>query len=257
MDLICVTLAERPDLADRLWDLSDQWPTFMLHDPVAGLYYNDAALDTFAEHVLLVLDREDSESLVARGFSVPFVFDGPVEELPDGGWDWVVVRASTDHWLARPPTMVSALEITVRSDLRGQGLSALVLDAMRRNVARLGFSDLVAPVRPNAKHREPELAMIEYLARTRADGLPADPWLRVHVRAGGRVVKVAHCSMTITASLERWREWTGLPFDRQGPVRVPGALVPVECDLVHERAVYVEPNVWVHHRLTTGGTSGR
>jgi hypothetical protein len=28
-----------------------------------------------------------------------------------------------------------------------------------------------------------------------------------------------------------------------------GALRPVYCDVAGNRAVYVEPNVWVHHKL--------
>jgi hypothetical protein len=31
--------------------------------------------------------------------------------------------------------------------------------------------------------------------------------------------------MVITGTLEEWRTWTGLPFDRPGQVEVPGALV--------------------------------
>jgi hypothetical protein len=30
---------------------------------------------------------------------------------------------------------------------------------------------------------------------------------------------------------------------------VPGALVPVQCSVEHDYAVYVEPGVWVHHKL--------
>ncbi|XVQ14102.1 hypothetical protein ACQP1W_16645 [Spirillospora sp. CA-255316] len=87
-----------------------------------------------------------------------------------------------------------------------------------------------------------------YIRRTRDDGLPSDPWLRTHVRAGGVIEKVAPASMTISGSLGQWRRWTGLPFDRDGEVEVPGALVPVHCDTAHDHAVYVEPNVWVRHK---------
>jgi hypothetical protein len=71
--------------------------------------------------------------------------------------------------------------------------------------------------------------------------------LRVHVRAGGRIVKVCPASMAIPGSLAQWRSWTGLPFDRSGPVEVPGALTPVQVSVEHDHAVYVEPNVWVRH----------
>ncbi|WP_218007070.1 hypothetical protein [Microtetraspora fusca] len=53
----------------------------------------------------------------------------------------------------------------------------------------------------------------------------------------------------MTDSLAQWRHWTGQPFDTDGPVVVPGALVPVHCSLAHDHAAYVEPNVWVHHPL--------
>jgi hypothetical protein len=55
--------------------------------------------------------------------------------------------------------------------------------------------------------------------------------------------------MVIPGTLAEWRSWTGLPFDESGPVVVPGALVPVQCSVEHDYAVYVEPAVWLHHQL--------
>jgi hypothetical protein len=94
---------------------------------------------------------------------------------------------------------------------------------------------------------EPFVPMQEYAARTHADGLPADPWLRVHVRAGGRIVKVAPTSMVVPGTIADWRRWTGMEFATSGPVVVPGALTPVHVSLEQDHAVYVEPNVWVRH----------
>lgn len=91
--------------------------------------------------------------------------------------------------------------------------------------------------------------MAEYAARTRADGLPADPWLRLHVRVGGRIHGLCPRAMTIPGSLADWRAWPGLPLETSGSVEVPGALVPVHVDVEQDHAVYVEPNVWVVHDL--------
>lgn len=240
-----VTLAERPDLTDSLFDFPAAWPLFMYEDPVSGLYYND--VDTaYPEHVMLAID---DGQVVARSFSVPFRWDGRIEDLPDGGWDWVIRRSCATRMSGAVPNWVSALEITIQRERRGTGLAAIMLAEMRRNVARLGFADLVAPVRPNGKPEFPDEPIGAYARRTRDDGLPVDPWLRVHVRANGRILAPALTSMTIPGTLAQWREWTGLPFDREGPVRVEHALVPVECSPAHGVAVYVEPNVWVHHRV--------
>jgi hypothetical protein len=84
-----------------------------------------------------------------------------------------------------------------------------------------------------------------YIARRRPDGLPFDPWLRVHERLGAHIVKIAPTSMTISGTLAGWRDWTGLPCD----VVVPGALVTVHASVEQDHAVYVEPNVWMQHPL--------
>ena len=55
--------------------------------------------------------------------------------------------------------------------------------------------------------------------------------------------------MTIAGTLEQWRGWTGLPLDRSGDIEVPGGLVPLHVDVEAGSAVYVEPNVWMRHRL--------
>ncbi|MER7457863.1 N-acetyltransferase [Micromonospora sp. NPDC126480] len=246
MDLEIVTLAERPDLAPLLDDFDGAWPEFMSWDPMASLYYAVADLH-YPDHVLLALDPAAPGRAVARAYSVPLSWTA--DELPPGGWDRVVQRATVNRLAGTTPNLVSALEICVRPEARSRGVSARMLGAMRANAQRLGFTELVAPVRPSGKHTVPDEPMREYAFRVRDDGLPVDPWLRVHVRAGGRIDSVAPRSMTIPGTLAEWRAWTGLPFDRTGPVHVPHALVPVWCDVAQDHAVYVEPNVWVRHAL--------
>ncbi|MET8861314.1 N-acetyltransferase [Nonomuraea sp. NPDC004580] len=247
MALRITTLAERPEFAATLWEMEHTWQEFVLRDPIADLYY-PFVTTRHKDHVLVADDDAEPGRAVARACMVPYAAGG--DGLPDDGWDGVIRAA----WLARErgqePDAVSALEITVRRDLQGHGLSGLMVAAMREHAARLGFRTLVAPVRPNRKHLEPHTPMAEYAFRKRPDGLPHDPWLRVHVRAGAEIVKVAPRSMVVPGTLAEWRAWTGLPFDRTGPVEVPGALTPVHCDVDHDHAVYVEPNVWVTHPLT-------
>ncbi|BCB82360.1 hypothetical protein GCM10022251_47820 [Phytohabitans flavus] len=242
------TVAERPEWGQMLGQLDGLWPEFMSHDPTGGLYFG-YHLTAYPEYVLIAVDPATGQP-AAKAHSVPITWeDDPADGMPDGGWDWVIRTSAYDRLSGNTPTIVSAIEIFIRPDLRGGGLSGRMLEAMRANAARLGFSDLVAPVRPSGKHRHPDVPIEEYVTWIRDDGLPYDPWLRVHVRAGGQIINVAHSSMVIPGQLARWRQWTGLPFDKTGPVRVPEALNPVHCDVDQDIAVYVEPNVWVHHRI--------
>jgi GNAT superfamily N-acetyltransferase len=183
---------------------------------------------------------------------VPFAFrDGTRgrEELPDGGWDAVIHWADEDRRAGRPATAVSALEIMVVPRLQRRGSSRLMLTALRDNARRLGFVDLYAPLRPTDKHREPLTPFADYVARRREDGLPYDSWVRTHIRAGAQIVKVAPRSMVIAGTIAEWSRWTGLGFTASGPAIVPGALSPIHVSLEQDHAVYVEPNLWVHHRL--------
>jgi GNAT superfamily N-acetyltransferase len=247
MDVVITTLAERPELGDSLWRMPDRWPEFMRQDPVGRACVGRLG-DTFPEFTLVATD--DGGELVARGHSVPFALGVPDRgALPATGWDEVLIWAFADHRRGTRPDRVSAIEIAVRPDHLRRGLSAVMLTAMRRNARSRGFTELVAPIRPTGKHREPACSMAEYARRTRGDGLPADPWLRTHVQAGGVVDSIAPASMVVPGSLAQWRRWTGQAFDADGWVEVPGALVPVRCVPEHDYAVYVEPNVWVRHAL--------
>ncbi len=91
--------------------------------------------------------------------------------------------------------------------------------------------------------------MESYVSWTTPEGLPFDPWLRVHVRLGGRIVAVCPESMRVTGSVADWEGWTGMRFPGSGQHVVPDALVPVEIDLARDEGVYIEPNVWVEHDL--------
>jgi GNAT superfamily N-acetyltransferase len=249
VDLSVVNLAERPDLAPLLEGFPTVWPEFLAHDPVTASLY-DTIVATYPHFTVVAMDPAAPGAVVAKAVGLPLRLPaGVAGGLPDGGYDAVLLGAAADLLAGRTGNVATAVEVAVHPAARGTGVSTVVLEAVLRNAARLGYRDLVVPVRPNRKHEDPDAPMPEYVARTRPDGLPRDPWLRVHVRAGGRVLGVAPCSMTVAGTLAQWRAWTGLPFDVDGPVRVPEALAPVLCDTVRDRAVYVEPNVWVHHAL--------
>jgi len=250
MSLQIVTLAERPDLRAAIFADAMQgslWPEFMRHDPVADLYFAREVLERYLDFVLVGLEGDE---VIARAFSVPFCFG--IEdrtELPDAGWDAVIRWAHEDHLAGRKPNAVSALEISLLPRLRGGGHSRAMLAAMKANARARGFADLYAPLRPNQKQLQPHVPMADYIAQKRADGLPADAWLRTHVRDGARIVKVAPLSMTIAGTVADWARRTGMTFPGSGQYAIEGALTPVTISLEHDQGIYVEPNVWVHHPL--------
>jgi GNAT superfamily N-acetyltransferase len=241
-----VTLAERPELTSAMWTMPNTLPPFMNEDPVAEQFFGRLP-DEFADCQLVAVDER--AQVIGKLNSLPFVWTGADDDLPDRGWDAVLERGFADKAAGRGPNAVSLLEARVVPDHRGHGLSRQLLEAARANVRSLGIADLFAPVRPTGKEDEPRTPMTDYVARTRADGLPSDAWLRTHARLGARIVKVCPLSMTIPGTLPQWRAWTGLPLTESGVFDVPGALVPIYVSVEQNHAVYVEPNVWLHHSL--------
>jgi hypothetical protein len=112
-----------------------------------------------------------------------------------------------------------------------------------------GLTTLIAPVRPNLKHRYPLVSMERYITWRRPDGTHLDPWLRTHERVGAPIVKVARESMRVLGTVAEWEEWAGMTFPETGSYVVPGALVPIEVDRERDQGLYVEPNVWMVHSL--------
>ena len=249
MALKVVTHAERPDLNDRWTEAADNvWPVFMLNDAVVGQYWGGLR-QHFPDCQLYLLD-DQTDTLLGIGNTVPVTWDGTAEGLP-GGIDDVLTTAIGGHETASAPNTLCALQAALLPGNTGQGLSTVIIRGMRDVAARRGYPDLIAPVRPNQKTLYPLTPIERYIEWRRPDGLPQDAWLRVHARLGAEIVRVAERSMLIEGTVAEWEGWTGLVFPESGPYVVAGALVPVTIDREADRGRYVEPNVWMRHRVVT------
>ncbi len=236
------------DYRDQAGDIGDaSWPEFMMHDAVANENWHEL-FDRFPDYQFALLDTQTSR-MAAMGNSLPFLWDPAVEDLPEGGWDWVFLKAIEDHKAGLQPNIQSAIQIAIHPDYQSQGLSSSMVNAMR-NIARShGFTNLVAPVRPNQKSKYPLTKIDDYIQWKNEEGLPFDAWLRVHARLGARILKPCHEAMTICGTRADWEKWTGLKFPQSGQYHIPGALNPMEMNIEKDEGIYIEPNVWMVHQL--------
>jgi hypothetical protein len=93
-----------------------------------------------------------------------------------------------------------------------------MLEAMQAAGRASGYRAVIAGVRPTEKHRYPLLSIERYAEWMRPDGLPFDPWIRLHVRPGGRIVRAAPESMRIHGSVTDWAGWDRAVVPRQRPI---------------------------------------
>ncbi|MGD0121653.1 MAG: GNAT family N-acetyltransferase [Candidatus Limnocylindrales bacterium] len=235
----------------ELWQPADlmcsaSWPEFMLHDPVADRCWSRLRTD-WPEFQLVLVDG--AGEVVAASQAAPLRWDDTDDGLPEG-WDDQFERSVADLEAGRTPDTLGAIQICIAPARRGQGLSSLMLEAMSQTAVEAGLKALIACVRPPDKARYPLMPAEAYAAWRRPDGLPFDSWLRVHARAGARIVRASPRSMTISGTVAEWHEWTGLTFPVSGPYVVEGALSPVEIDLAAGYGVYHDPNIWMVHDLS-------
>ncbi len=249
------TRRERPELAEIFHVQKERiWAEFMFHDVYSNKLWHPYVTEVFDDHQLYLLNEEDDPIAVAQ--SIPLSWDGTMNDLPVG-WNDCLVRGAADYEAARPANTLSALEIAIQPEYHGQGISYRMIEILRTHAEACDLQAVIVAVRPSWKMRYPLTPMERYVRWQQEDGAPFDPWLRAHWRSGGEILKVAHPSMVVEGSAEEWEEWTGMRFPESGDYVVADALVPVQIDREMNIGRYVEPNVWVHHPITSERLSDR
>ena len=247
-EFVTCTLQERPDLLDAVQELCSQiWPDFMVQDPIVNQYWSDL-YRIHPDFQFVVVDNLTG-SVIGVGNSLPVAWHRNPIYLPDEGVDW----ALSEEFMGQPPKQPArtqiALQIVVKDDFRGKGISSRMIQNMMEIGKAHGLTDLFAPVRPTQKSSYPLIPMERYIQWKNDNGLPLDAWIRVHHLLGAKIVKVCAKSLQISGTISEWESWTRMRFPESGLYVVPGALVPVEIDCGLDQGLYTEPNVWMHHTI--------
>ena len=243
-----ITSLTREDYRDLVRGMTKAtWPEFMLHDQIANELWHEL-LDRFPEYQLALYDAEQKRA-AAMGNSIPLRWDGLLEGLPEDGWDWAFKQAVNDHKQGISPSIHCAIQVVIHPDYHNHRLSAPMLQAVRAMTKARGLPALIIPVRPSEKSKYPLTSLDDYITWKTDQGLPFDAWLRVHMRLGGKVIKVCHQSKTISGTRAEWEQWTGLKFPQSGRYIIPGALIPLEMNVDKDEGIYIEPNVWMVHEV--------
>jgi hypothetical protein len=226
---------------DPAWEATkDVLPEYNNHGDVLNRYWGRLTEERpeFQFHLV------DGDEILARARCLPLRWDGTVEDLP-AGIDGAIARGFDEGGA----NTLCAMVIMVPRARQGAGVSARALGAMGEIARQNGLEQHIAPVRPNWKDRYPLTAIERYAEWRREDGLLFDPWLRVHERAGARVLKAEPESLRITGTVAEWEAWTEMPFPESGEYVFPGGLATLEIDREQDAGRYWEPNVWMAHAV--------
>lgn len=235
----------RPWTDPQMEDLfAEGFPEFITADLEVKRYIGRVRED-FPSFDLILVDKSDQP--VATGWGVPLTWGGATTNLPATFADVLRVSLEQNGRSETADTLVVCGAV-VHPAHKGRGTAEQLLNALIRVASEHDLPRVVAPVRPTRKDLYPLLDISDYVAWKRADGLPWDPWLRLHVRMGATIIDVARSAQTMTGAVAQWREWTGLEFPVSADYVIPRGMSPLHVDLASDVGTYVEPNVWVRHR---------
>lgn len=224
---------------------AEVWPEFMQHDETVNKNWPNLYTDFLHYQFALAAGND----IVAIANAVPLHWRKPFAALPDSGLDWAMKKANTDFKCGLKANVLVGIEILINEKYQGRGISFEMMKIMKDIAKTNGIKNIALPVRPTQKCNFPLIPIADYLNWLNKDGLPFDPWLRVHIKIGGEIAGICQRSMDISGSVSDWEDWTGLIFPGSGDFIIDKALVPVHIDKRKNIGRYIEPNVWIVHEI--------
>ncbi|CAF1459845.1 unnamed protein product [Adineta ricciae] len=242
------TLKDRHDLRTSIEELNMiSWPKFLAQDIVTNNAW-DVLFKEWNEYQVVIVDN-NGDKLIGVGLTVPIHWDGNINTLPSG-WEAATQLGLDDLAAGKRPTALSAFAIMVNPQMQKKGISALILKTILNISRQHGFHSFAVNVRPILKMNYPLIPIETYAYWTNDNGEPFDPWMRVHFRAGAKLIGVSPRAVLVKGTVSQWQEWTKMEFPDSGRYIVSGALTSVTIQHEHNLGIYFDPAVWMIH--TTG-----
>jgi len=154
------------------------FPTFITAD-LAVKEYIGRVREYFPHLDVMLVDVGDTP--VATGWGVPTSWWGDVADLPCSFAD-VLRRALEVHDAGVEANTFVICGAVVDPGRKGTGTATELIRALSSLGEAQGMTRVLAPLRPTRKHLYPLFSIEDYIPWVRDDGLPFDPWLRLHVR---------------------------------------------------------------------------
>lgn len=238
------TIKEQPDAVAEVDALVDRsQPRFLKYGEVRTEFWG--RLYEQLPDMQIVIGAEEID-IAAVCHTVPVRWEEDMRNLPSRGWDWALRTGVEEHTRGVEPNWLCCLGITVSSAFKGQHASRRAIQAMRDMAKARGLKGVLVIVRPELKKHYPTIDIERYIRWRRAsDNAPLDTWLRTHRRNGAEFARIAARSITVTAKISQWEEWTKLLLPEDGDYVIPEGLSPLEVTRAKDEARYIEPHVWL------------
>lgn len=242
------TVQNSANLVEIATDVAEKsYPKFLSYN----LHHDEIWLSLFELYpeFQFVLTDAITECAIAQWSGIPLVWEGNFEKLPDEGCDWLCTQGFSQQANEGVATVLAVVSISIIPEYQGKGLSNDMITHIKEVAQNYKLDAILLAARPKLKHLYPLTPMERYITWQNDCGLMFDPWLRVIVRQGFRVMGICSKSTTILETISGWETRVGMRFPETDNYVIPGGLVPLKIDYANDTGTYVEPNVWLYHEL--------
>jgi hypothetical protein len=189
MNYNIVNFEERPDLYKLQDEISGKaFPAFLYYSEIAANTW-DKMIEYYKKYQLLFLHEG---KIICIFNCMPMNLDFSDEELPENAFEWGMAKGIKDFEDGKEINAALAIQIIIPKEYQGKGISHID----------------------------------KYTKWKNEKGLPFDPWLRVHVKQNGKIIKPCSKAVIIKGTVEQWETWTVMNFPESGMYVVDGALCP-------------------------------
>ena len=235
---------ERPDLYDLQEDICGKaFPVFLYYSDIAAKYW-EKMIAYYKEYQLLLLEEDQIMAVIN---CMPMNLDIADEALPHEAFNWGIEKGIKDIEAGKEINAAMGVQIVIPEEYQGKGISSIAAEELKNMCLKMGIKRLIIPIRPTLKSKYPLNDIDNYIKWKTKDGLPFDPWLRVHVRKDAKIIKACKKAVEIRGTVKEWETWTNMKFPESGEYVVDGALCPVIIDRENNLGTYIEPNVWISY----------
>jgi hypothetical protein len=241
-----VSFKERPDLYDIQDEICHKAFPIFLYGSEAAVNSWDKMIEYYEEYQLLLLYED---KIVCVFNCMPMNLDFSDENLPEEAFNWGLEKGIKDFEDGKEIDAAMGVQIIIPKEYQGKGISSTAVVEIKSMCVKMGIRKLIIPIRPTLKSKYPINDMDNYINWKNENGLPFDPWLRVHVKQKGKIIGTCINALEIKGTVEQWEKWTNMKFPTSGMYVVEGALCPININRENNLGTYNEPNVWVSYEI--------
>lgn len=223
--------------------VSEAFPKLTLMSPTSLKYFPRVESYFPQFQYYLISDRAE---VIGFMNTVPFHFSGPISELSDNGWDWMLAKGITDYEQNIEPNYLGGLQIIIRKEFQSQGFSKKIISYAKQVIKNSRFNNLVIPIRPTKKFEYPSMSMDDYMS-LKSENKIFDPWIRTHIKSGAEVIKVCNNAMNIKGDIPFWESILETSIITSGKYLPYGALNFAVINVENNVGEYREPNIWIKY----------